>query len=61
MQLVSRNRERLCQLTEDAGRHARCFGGIGDVGKADDELVAAETRGRVLLAQAGGEPRGNDL
>ena len=37
----------------------RGLAGVGDVGKADDELVAAEARGGVLFAQAGREPLGN--
>ena len=35
------------------------LGGVGHVGEADDELVAAETRGGVLFPQAGREPRGD--
>ena len=37
------------------------FAAVGDVGQADDELVAAQARHGVVLAQAGRQPRGHRL
>ena len=52
VQLVLGDRERLRELGQDAARHAGGLAGVGDVGEADDELVAAEARRGVLFAQA---------
>ena len=60
MQLVPRDRERLGELGQDASGHAcRLRAVVGDVGHADDELVAAQARHGVLVAQAAREPRGD--
>ena len=50
VQLVSGDRERLCEVGEDPRRDNRRFGGTGDVGEADDELVTAETSDGVQFA-----------
>ena len=55
VQLMLGDLERLRELGQDAAGHARGFAGVGDVREADDELVAAQPRGGVLLAQAVGE------
>ena len=59
VQLVLGDRERLGELGQDAAGHAGGFAGVGDVGEADDELVAAQARRGVLLAQAAREPLGD--
>ena len=57
VQLMSGDRERLREIGEDPCRYGLGFGGAGNVGDADDELVAPQARDGVVLAPRGGEPR----
>ena len=57
VKLVTVDRERLGEIGEDARGDALGLRGVGDVGNADDELVAAQARDGVLFAPRRGEAR----